>query len=53
MKMIVDLTREDFDYELEKVHRLRIIGQNKAVPKPQKVIYKFGTSPIQLICRFR
>ena len=53
MKMIVDLTREDFDYELEKVHRLRIIGQKKTVLKLQKVIYKFGTSPIQLICRFR
>ena len=36
MKMIVDLTREDFDYELEKVHRLRIIGQKKQYPNLKK-----------------
>ena len=43
----LDISREDFDYELYKVHRLPLIkkssDKNKSTPKPPNIICKFRT----------
>ena len=45
-EMNLDISREDFDYELDKVHRLpqeKAIRQRKATHKPPIIICKFRT----------
>ena len=42
----LDICREDFDYELDKVHRLPIIKvmqKKKKKNKPRNIIFKFRT----------